>query len=179
MLLSVGCFEGLLDPHHAGRARAGAPRRLADVGASGEQGLDRHDLGAHHRRPPEPGALGLRSGEPGQDPVPDHRALELREDADHAEDHTTGKRGRIERLGVRVQADAAGLQLAEQRNEVLEGAAEATDRPHCDEVELAAGDAAHQLVEGGAAIASFGAGDALVCVDVDDGPARRWATSFD
>ena len=64
-------------------------------------------------------------------------ALELGEDAQHAEHRAPRRRRGVEALLVEVQVDALGVQLAEEADEVLEAAAQPVDRPCRDEVDVA------------------------------------------
>jgi len=69
---------------------------------------------------------------------------------------------------MQEQVDAKGMQLRQEGDQVLQAAAEPIDRPGHDHVEFPPGGSAAQRVEGGALIATFGAADAVILVDLDD-----------
>jgi hypothetical protein len=78
--------------------------------------------------------------------LPQHRALELGEDAHHLEHRLAGRGAGVEALLVQVQIDALGMQLGEEPDQLLQRPAEAIDRPCSHLVELAPGDAAAETV---------------------------------
>jgi hypothetical protein len=75
------------------------------------------------------------------------------------------------RLAGASKIAADGAQLGEERNEVLQGAAEPVDAPGHNHVYFPASDGAVQIVEGGALVAAFRAADAIVLKYLGDAPA--------
>ena len=115
-------------------------------------------------------ALLGRAAQAGEDALPDHGPLEVGEDAQHAE-HGPSRRGaRVEALLVQVEVHALGLHIAEEGDEIGQGPPDAVHAPCGHDVDLPAGDALQEGVEGGSLIASLGAGDAFVGVDGGDHP---------
>src|SRR6266498_4965483 len=78
-----------------------------------------------------------------------------------------GRRG-IDALLMEVEVDLQGMQLGQERDQVLQRTANSINRPRHDDVELAPGRALAQGVESGPPISTLGAADALVAIDVDD-----------
>src|SRR6266487_2816949 len=69
---------------------------------------------------------------------------------------------------MEVEVDLQGMQLGQERDQVLQRTAQSINRPRHDDVELAPGRALAQGVESGPAISTLGAADALVAIDVED-----------
>jgi hypothetical protein len=64
-------------------------------------------------------AFGLGIGETGLYSIPDHRSLELREDAHHLEEGSASRRGRVDCLLVEIEVHAGTMALAQEAHEVL------------------------------------------------------------
>src|SRR4029453_10002196 len=60
------------------------------------------------------------------------------------------------------------MQFRQEGDQVLQAAAEPIDRPDHDHVEIPARCSAAQRVEGRALVATFGAADTVILVDLDD-----------
>ncbi|MDA8314874.1 MAG: hypothetical protein M0010_06820 [Actinomycetota bacterium] len=104
------------------------------VGAvAGEDPLDEGELGGFDREvlvvveaqpvgdgPSGPAAAGGFSFHPGDDPVDDGGPLELCEHAEELDEHPSGGRGGVDRLGGRAEGDPGGLQLFEEPDEDLQ-----------------------------------------------------------
>ena len=67
----------------------------------------------------KPHALGPGIGEASLHPVPDHRSLELCEDAHHLEEGAACWSGGVDGLLVEVEVNACAVGLAEKAHEVL------------------------------------------------------------
>ena len=67
----------------------------------------------------EPHALGPGIGEARLHSIPDHRSLELCEDAHHLEEGAACRRGRVDCLLVEVQVYARAMGVAQEGYEVL------------------------------------------------------------
>jgi hypothetical protein len=126
------------------------------------------DVGADTRPAELLLALGHHACQARLDALPDHGALELGEDAHHAEHGRAGRRRGVQRLLVEEEVDAGGVQLLQGVDEVGQRAAEAVDRPGGQQVELPAHGILQHAIELGAPVASLGAADAGVGIDVGD-----------
>ena len=71
----------------AGGTALQQPRRLGHAAAVGQPAADAIDLELRHGRPAQASIGSAGAIQPGRYPVADHRALELGEDAQHAEQH--------------------------------------------------------------------------------------------
>src|SRR5262249_10348161 len=74
----------------------------------------------------------------------DDGPLELGEHTQHLEEGLTGRRRGIDPLLMEIQPHPFGMDLAEGGDEVLQGPAEAIDRPGGDNVEFAPGKSLEQ-----------------------------------
>jgi hypothetical protein len=110
--------------------------------------------------------------EAGLDPLPDHGALEFGEHAHHLKHRFAGRRRRIEPLLMEHEVNSERVQLEQEADEILQGAAKPIDRPCHHHIELATGGILAQCVECRPLDAPFGTADALVPVDADDVPAH-------
>jgi hypothetical protein len=72
------------------------------------------------------------SPKPGADTLADHAALKLGKGARDLKHEPPGRGGRVNRLLVEVQIDAASLQLLNCAKEIDQRAAEPVDRPSRD-----------------------------------------------
>ena len=113
-------------------------------------------------------ALVLCPPQAGAHPLLDHRPLELGEHAHHLEHGLAGRRRGVEALLVQKKVDAERVQLAQEPHKVLKAAAQAIDTPGHDHIELAARRGPAQRIERRALVATFGAADAVVFVDLGD-----------
>src|SRR5262245_26032984 len=118
--------------------------------------------------PTEHRAVGPRPGHAGTDALGDHLTFEGREHAEHAEHRATRRRARVQLLAVEIEVDPERVNFREERDEVLQRAAEAVDAPCHDDVELPLSSIAEQAVELGSAAPTLGTTDAAVLVDADD-----------
>src|SRR6266568_998500 len=142
---------------------------LADAGAALLQGVPDFALdGDRDRWPAETLALGASTSKAGVNSVLDDAALELGEDAHHLEQRLAAGRRGVHALLMEVQVDLEGMQLSQERDQVLQRPAKSINRPGHDDVELAPGRALAQGVESGSPISTLGAADALVAIDVED-----------
>jgi len=111
---------------------------LHDAGFAQTQiGADRGFLLGVDRRPPQYLALRLGAFQPRLDPVADHGALELGEDAHHLEKRLASRGRGVHALLVKVQVNPEGVQLREERHKVLQAAPQAVHRPCDDHIEAA------------------------------------------
>src|SRR6266700_5996921 len=69
---------------------------------------------------------------------------------------------------MEVEVDLQGMQLGQERDQVLQRTAQSINRPRHDDVELAPGRGLAHGVESGSPISTLGAADALVAIDVED-----------
>jgi hypothetical protein len=88
-------------------------------------------------------------------PLLDHRPLELGERAHHLEHGLASRRRGVEALLVQKEVDAECVQLGQERDQVLQAAAQAIDGPCHDHVELPTGRGLAELVERRALVATF------------------------
>jgi hypothetical protein len=70
--------------------------------------------------PSERFASGLRTPQPGDDALPNPRALELGERTKHVRDELTARRAVVEALPQRDEPDAPVLEVPQQLNQVLQ-----------------------------------------------------------
>jgi hypothetical protein len=70
-------------------------------------------------RPSEAFPLCPSSGESSVDPLSDHGALELGEDAHHLEHGFARRRRRIDRLAMKVEVDTGAMDFPEEADEIL------------------------------------------------------------
>jgi len=69
---------------------------------------------------------------------------------------------------MQEQVNPEGAQLGQEADQVLQAAAETIDGPGHHDIELALSGVAAQRVEGRALVATLGAADAMILVDLDD-----------
>lgn len=93
-----------------------------------------------------------------QDAFSDQGPLVGAKNREHLEHHRPAGRAGVEPLGVDVEIDPLGLDVAEEAHEVRQAAAEPTDRPSRDEIEVLAG----APFEQGVATGTGGRGDRLL-----------------
>src|SRR2546422_507286 len=123
---------------------------LADAGAALLQGVPDFALdGDRDRWPAETLALGASTSKAGVNSVLDDAALELGEDAHHLEQRLAAGRRGVHALLMEIQVDLQGMQLGQERDQVLQRPAKSINRPGHDDVELAPGRALAQGVESG------------------------------
>ena len=70
----------------------------------------------NRRRTAQPDALGAGAGETGMDALLDDRALELSEHAEHLKQGAAGRRRGIDALHMKIEIDAVGADLLEERS---------------------------------------------------------------
>jgi hypothetical protein len=75
-----------------------------------------------------------------------------------------GRRRGVDRLLMEIEVDPGAADLAEETDKVLQRTAQAVDTDGRDQVELAADRVAQEVIEAGAAVAAFRAGNTLVDV---------------
>jgi hypothetical protein len=99
--------------------------------------LDSFFQGGVDLRSPELFARLHGSPKPGANTLADHAALKLGKGARDLKHEPPGRRGRVNRLLVEVQIDAASLQLPNCAKEIDQRAAEPVDRSSHDNVKTA------------------------------------------
>ncbi len=88
---------------------------------------------------------------PGFHAIAEDVPLEFGEDREHAGQGPTARRGQVERLAERDEADLECGQLLERRDQIDEGAPPAIQPPDQDQVELSPSRRPHQVFALGAA----------------------------
>jgi hypothetical protein len=78
-----------------------------------------NDIGAH-RSTPEALTLAPSPREASLDPLDNHRALELGEDAQHLKHRLPGWRAGVDTLLMEVEVDALGVEFTEEPDQVLQ-----------------------------------------------------------
>src|SRR5262249_47537802 len=119
------------------------------------------------------GLAALRALDPGAcharaDALSDHRPLKLGEDAHHLKHGTARWRRRIEPLLMQIKLGTTGVNLAQERDQILQRAPQPIAAPSHDDAKPPAGRIPTQAVEGRALVATLGAADAVVRINVDD-----------
>ena len=87
---------------------------------------------------------------PGFHAIAEDVPLEFGEDREHAGQGPTARRGQVERLAERDEADLECGQLLERRDQIDEGAPPAIQPPDQDQVELSPSRRPHQVFASGA-----------------------------
>ena len=113
-------------------------------------------------------SIGPRAGQPSPHPLGDALPLELRQGGENMQLEPSRRRLQVDAFPEGYKPYSEGLELVEQRDEVLEAAPQAVQAPHDDGIHRPALGVAQQAIKGGAAIR--GPADAVVDV-LDAGPA--------
>jgi hypothetical protein len=145
--------------------------RLENPGATYQETSDRIFLAPRYGRAPQALACRPRTRQAGSDTLDDHGALELGEYAHHLKHGLAGRRRCVDPLLVQVQIDALTVQLAQERDQILQRPAEAIDRPGRNKIKLPARDPPAQAIKCGSFIALFGAAYPLIRKRSEDLPA--------
>ena len=99
--------------------------------------ISRRLAGIELLSPAADASFGPGGGETGRGALPDHRALELGEGADHLHHHAPGRGGGVDVLGDRPEAGARLADPLHDVQHVLQRAGQAVELPDNDRVALA------------------------------------------
>src|SRR6516164_5513517 len=163
-------FHLLLNALHRASADAALTRDLAHALAGAQLRLDALFKGSIDPRPTE--LLALRHGalEASMNTLPDHAALKLGKRTADLKHELACRGGRVDRLLIEVQIDAAGLQRLDRAQQIDQRAAQPVDRPGHDHVKLAPLRIIEHLVEAWTPVTALGTTDASVVILLDHLP---------